>query len=78
MGDRTLTIQEVARYLEVSPQAVYKWIASGKMVAVREGKVRKYLRVPLESVRNFATERGMDTSDLDSDNGWVPPCAAAA
>jgi excisionase family DNA binding protein len=77
MGERALTIQEVAEYFEVSRQAVYKWVESGQIRAIRQGKVKRHLRIPMDAIREFAASRGIDVSDLDSDK-WATPCAAAA
>jgi excisionase family DNA binding protein len=48
-----LTVAEVARVMRVSKMTVYRLVRSGKLSAVRIGKV---LRIPRASMRQFLGE----------------------
>lgn len=48
MDDAYLTVTEVADRLRVTRQAVYNWIADGRLRAVRVGG--KSVRIPISSV----------------------------
>ena len=48
MEDAYLTVDEVAKRLRVTKQAVYNWIADGRLKAVRVAG--KAIRIPVSSV----------------------------
>lgn len=48
MEDAYLTVDEVAKRLRVTKQAVYNWIADGRLRAVRVAG--KAIRIPVSSV----------------------------
>jgi excisionase family DNA binding protein len=49
-----MTVEEVAAVLRVTARAVYKWIASGEIVAIRIGK--RYTRVAPEELQRFLAD----------------------
>ncbi len=51
-----LTVPEVAQWAKVSTKTVYRWIAEGKIEAIRFGS-RTY-RIPEPSVKNLLREQG--------------------
>ncbi len=53
-----LSVAEVARRLRVSTMSVYRLIHSGRLAAVRVGRV---YRVPLADVERYLNQRFMDT-----------------
>lgn len=50
MNETYLTVKEIATKFRVSRQAVYDWIESGQLKAVRVGK---RVRIPESSVAGF-------------------------
>jgi excisionase family DNA binding protein len=38
MNDEIMTIEEVAKYLKMTPQTIYTWAQSGKIPAAKLGK----------------------------------------
>ena len=46
-------IERVATYFDVSANTVRRWIAAGKLQALRAGGTR----IPIDEVRRFAAER---------------------
>ena len=37
MGDKYLTVEEVARELKLNPETVYRWLRSGKLIGEKFG-----------------------------------------
>lgn len=37
-NDEIMTVEDVARYLKLKPQTIYKWVQSGKIPAAKFGK----------------------------------------
>ena len=50
MDTEYFTVAEAAKKLKVTPQAIYKWIAQGKLQAVYVGSDR---RVTSEAIKEF-------------------------
>ncbi len=53
MDTEYMTPKEVADWLKVTDQAVYKWIREGRLDSYRFGRA---VRVPRESVEQFVRE----------------------
>lgn len=54
LPDDVLTTHEVAQVLRVSPMTVRRWIDAGDLPAFSQGRVRRVLRVDLDSFINAA------------------------
>jgi excisionase family DNA binding protein len=52
-----LTVDEVAKWATISTKTVYRWIAAGKLTAVRFGD-RTY-RIPEQAVIDLLKEQGL-------------------
>lgn len=58
MEDEFYTVEEVAARFKVTRQAVYNWIADGRLEAIRLGKAR---RIPRQALEKFlAREQEQD------------------
>jgi excisionase family DNA binding protein len=55
MGDRLLTVRELAEYLRVNPFSVYRWVEQNRIPYLRVGRT---LRFRLEDIDEFMRERG--------------------
>ncbi len=42
VADRWLSVQEIAQYLGISKETVYRWLEKGKIPAHRVGKLWKF------------------------------------
>ncbi len=58
-GDRYLTVSEVAEYLNVKADTVYKWLGNGPdhLNAVRVGPGNYSIRIPPDELVRFLTRR---------------------
>lgn len=76
MDDTYLTVTEVSERLRVTRQAVYNWIADGRLRAVKVAG--KAVRIPLSSVNELIqpVKPGERVEDEDAGN-WVPALVAA-
>lgn len=57
-----LTIEEVARYLRLTPQTIYKWAQERKIPAVKLGKEWRF--------RKSIIDRWLDDQILSSESGF--------
>jgi excisionase family DNA binding protein len=46
--DEMLTIEELAAYLKLRPQTIYKWVQSGKIPGAKFGKEWRFRRSSIE------------------------------
>lgn len=76
MDETYLTVSEVSKRLRVTRQAVYNWIADGRLRAVKVGG--KALRIPLSSVNELVqpVKPGERVED-DEQGQWAPELLAA-
>ena len=61
-SDELMTIEEVARYLKMKPQTVYKWAQEGQLPGVKLGKEWRFRKAHLDE--------WVDTSVLLSRGGF--------
>lgn len=56
--DRWLSVQEIAQYLGVSKETVYRWLEKGKIPAHRVGKLWKFKTAEVDEwiVKGLAQE----------------------
>ena len=75
MDDTYLTVREVSERLRVTRQAIYNWIAEGRLKAI---KVGKSVRVSRASIEAFIqpVKPGEQLEDEDVGN-WTPELIAA-
>lgn len=59
----------LARRLDVTRGAVYKWIREGRLQAVRIGVS---VRIPMAEAERFIREQGRAASAGDADSGYNP------
>jgi excisionase family DNA binding protein len=59
LKEKTWSVREVARILEVSAQTVYNWIDEGKLQHKEEGVAVKRIKIPDSALRRFLNERGI-------------------
>lgn len=75
MEDEYLKVGDVAARLHVSRQAVYNWIAEGRLEAVRVGKS---VRVPVSALLRFMQPVKPGERIEDDEPGKFVPALAAA
>ena len=78
MDDTYLKVSEVAKRLQVTRQAIYNWIAEGRLKAVKIGG--KSVRITLSSLNEFIQPvmPGERIEEEDEDAGqWEPALIAA-
>jgi len=46
--DRWLSVQEIAQYLGISKETVYRWLEKGKIPAHRVGKLWKFKTIEVD------------------------------
>lgn len=56
------TVAEAAKKLKVTPQAIYKWIAQGRLKSVRVGADRRVTSAAIDDFVRESTEAGLDGS----------------
>jgi excisionase family DNA binding protein len=75
MENEYLTVQEVSKRLKVTRQAIYNWIADGRLKAVRVGG--KAMRIPVSSLLEIM-EPVKPGEPLEDESGqWEPALMAA-
>lgn len=75
MEETYLTVREVAERLRVTRQAIYNWIADGRLKAVKLGG--KSLRITLSSVNEFIQPLTPGEPIEDDEAGqWAPTLVA--
>ena len=47
-GDELLTVEDVAKYLKLRPQTIYKWAQTGKIPAAKFGKEWRFRKSILD------------------------------
>lgn len=57
-----LTLEEVANYLRLTPQTIYKWVQEGRIPAVKLGKEWRF--------RKSILDRWLDQQMLNEDSGF--------
>jgi excisionase family DNA binding protein len=62
LENEILTIEEVARYLRLTPQTIYKWAQERKIPAVKLGKEWRF--------RKSIIDRWLDDQILSSESGF--------
>ncbi len=67
MEDRWLSVSEIAVYLGITPDSVYRWIDSKGMPAHRLGRRWKFRRADVDQwvVSGMANERPAETSAIE-------------
>jgi excisionase family DNA binding protein len=77
MDETYLTVREVADRLRVTRQAIYNWIAEGKLKAVKVGG--KSVRITLTSVNTLIQPiaPGESIEEVDESGQWAPALIAA-
>jgi excisionase family DNA binding protein len=77
MDETYLTVREVADRLRVTRQAIYNWIAEGKLKAVKVGG--KSVRITLTSVNDLIQPiaPGEPIEEVDESGQWAPALVAA-
>lgn len=66
MDDRWLSVAEIATYLGIQKDTVYKWIARKGMPAHKVGRLRKFRRNEVDEwVRSGGAAPSMETSNGD-------------
>lgn len=75
MNEKLYTAKEVADHFRVSRQAVYDWIAAGKLRALRIGD---RVRIPESALQEFVRtiEPGERVEENES-GPWIPALALA-
>jgi len=61
-GNEILTIEEVARYLRLTPQTIYKWAQERRIPAVKLGKEWRF--------RKTIIDRWLDEQILGRESGF--------
>jgi len=64
MEDRWLSVSEIAAYLGITPDSVYRWIDSKGMPAHRLGRLWKFCR---EEIDEWVKSGGADERELRDD-----------
>jgi excisionase family DNA binding protein len=54
--DEILTIEDVAKYLKLKPQTIYKWAQEGKIPAAKLGKEWRFRRTAIDKWLDAAFE----------------------
>jgi excisionase family DNA binding protein len=60
-GDEIMTVEEVAKYLKLTPQTVYKWAQEGQIPAAKLGKEWRF--------RKRILDEWIDSSHQHRSNG---------
>jgi excisionase family DNA binding protein len=63
LGNEILTLEEVAAYLRLTPQTIYKWAQERRIPAVKLGKEWRFRRSILD--------RWLDEQMLGGDSGFA-------
>jgi excisionase family DNA binding protein len=63
---------QAARFCYVTPETIVNWIRSSRLKAQRTAGGQ--YRIPLDALRAFMIERGMDTGLLDAEQDIRPYC----
>lgn len=56
MGDKLLTIEETAKYLDIHPGTLYRWAQRKRIPAAKMGKVWRFKREKLDEWIDKQTE----------------------
>ena len=75
MDEKQYTVKEIADHFHVSRQAVYDWISSGKLGALRLGE---RVRIPESALRAFIQVIQPGESVSESEPGNLEPALLAA
>ena len=69
--DEMLTIEDVAAYLKLKPQTIYKWAQTGKIPGAKFGKEWRFRRSAIERWidRQISSQTGAPEEDLMSKGG---------
>lgn len=78
MDDEYFTVAEVAERLKVTPQAVYKWIKQGKIVAVYAGSDARITSAEIAAFVKRSTESRMGSDSAKMGEQIQIPSLAAA
>jgi excisionase family DNA binding protein len=62
-GHEILTLEEVAHYLRLKPQTIYKWAQEGRIPAAKLGKEWRF--------RRSVIDRWLDDRMLGEDSGFA-------
>lgn len=65
LDDEMLTIDDVARYLKLKPQTIYKWAQTGKIPGAKFGKEWRFRRSQIEAW----IDSHMPAKNPDSESG---------
>ena len=49
MTDEILTVEELARYLKLKPQTIYKWAQEGQLPAIKLGKEWRFRKTLIDA-----------------------------
>ena len=69
---QALSTGQAARFCFVTPETILNWIRSNRLRAQRTAGGQ--YRVPLDGLRDFMIENGMDTALLDAERDVRPYC----
>ncbi len=69
---QALSTGQAARFCFVTPETILNWIRSNRLKAQRTAGGQ--YRVPLQDLRSFMIENGMDTALLDAERDVRPYC----
>lgn len=69
---QALSTGQAARFCFVTPETILNWIRSNRLMAQRTAGGQ--YRVPLEGLRSFMIENGMDVALLDAERDMRPYC----
>lgn len=59
-GKKLLTVEQVAKHLQVHPETVRRWLRGGRLRGVRLGGSKLGYRVSEDDLEHFVAESGND------------------
>ena len=66
--DRLLTVTEVAKYFQVDPESVRRWLREGKLLGINLGRGPGW-RIRVGDLRSFLNERRTKAGERPVDPG---------
>jgi excisionase family DNA binding protein len=66
-----MTLEQVAKYLKLKPQTIYKWAQEGKIPAAKLGKEWRFRRTILDEWINTSIHLSNAGFDLMVDRSWL-------
>ncbi|RKZ32147.1 hypothetical protein DRQ33_06400 [bacterium] len=67
--DEIMTVVEVARYLKIKPQTIYKWAQDGKIPAAKFGREWRFRKSLLDAWIDNKFAQSPAVKKMNSENG---------